>query len=227
MATYTAAQTKGSGSLGEVLTGAKTLTITNHTGSTGTYPIGYLTLEGNPIANKNLSTLNPQVGTLIPGGILPFSSPNITTTVPALNSTFLFDVVGDTQGSGSVISLTSVNGVIKEGIVVETGSNFISGDVITISQNDIQAAGFTNANRSAILDIFPDKIDGNYIGTNMTGSFGTYANGIESGSLNQTNRRFSISIYGSGGSFIFTPSATIAVNSYYIKGVGSFDLTIS
>ncbi len=120
MATYTAAQTKDSGSLGEVLTGAKTFTITNYTSSTGTYPVGYLTLEGNATANKNLSS---------------------------------------------------------------------------------------NAN--------------------MTGSFGTYVNGIESGSLNQTNRRFSISIFGSGGSFVFTPSATIAANSYYIKGVGPFDLTIS
>ena len=120
MATYTAAVTKGSGELGEELTGTKTFTITNYTSSVGTFPVGYLTLEGNATANQNLSA---------------------------------------------------------------------------------------NAN--------------------MTGSFSNFTNGVEAESLNQTNRRFSISIFGSGGSFQFTPSSTIAANSYYIKGVGPFDLTIT
>ncbi len=120
MATYTATQTQNSGSLGEVLTGTKTFTITNYKSSTNTYPVGYLTLEGNSTSNQNLSS-----------------------------------------------------------------------------------------------------------DADMAGSFGAYVNGVEPKSLLQTNRRFSISIYGSGGSFTFTPSATIAANSYYIKGVGVFDLTIT
>ena len=235
MATYTAAQTKGSGSLGEELTGAKTFTITNYTGSTGTYPVGYLTLEGNPTANQNLAPLTPRVGGLKPGITIPLSNSPISCDI---NQTATIQALGGLQGSGSILSFTATgwNGVngsgtgkITEAIVVETGSNYISGDTITIPRGTpgIQGLGFTNADKPAIMDVFPDKLDGTYIGTNMTGSFGTFANGIASGSLLETNRRFSISIFGSGGTFIFTPSATIAINSYYIKGVGPFDLAIS
>ena len=54
MATYLAAQTRNSGSLGEQLNGVKTFIITNNLDSNGQYPVGYLTLEGNSTANKNL-----------------------------------------------------------------------------------------------------------------------------------------------------------------------------
>ena len=47
MASYSSAQTRNSGSLGEQLNGVKTFIITNSKGSNGQYPIGYITLEGN------------------------------------------------------------------------------------------------------------------------------------------------------------------------------------
>lgn len=68
MASYTAAQTRNSGSLGEQLNGAKTFIITNNTGSNDQYPVGYLTLEGNSTANKNLPST-----TFITGSFSSFS----------------------------------------------------------------------------------------------------------------------------------------------------------
>ena len=56
MATYISSSIHGSGSLGEALSGTKTFTITQFTGSTDTRFVGYLTLEGNSTANENLST---------------------------------------------------------------------------------------------------------------------------------------------------------------------------
>ena len=68
MASYTAAQTRNSGSLGEQLNGAKTFIITNTADSNGQYPVGYLTLEGNSTANQNLSST-----TFITGSFSSFS----------------------------------------------------------------------------------------------------------------------------------------------------------
>lgn len=68
MASYSSAQTRNSGSLGEQLNGAKTFIITNSKGSNGQYPIGYLTLEGNSTANQNLSST-----TFITGSFSSFS----------------------------------------------------------------------------------------------------------------------------------------------------------
>ena len=68
MATYLAAQTRNSGSLGEQLNGVKTFIITNNLDSNGQYPVGYLTLEGNSTANKNLPNT-----TFITGSFSSFS----------------------------------------------------------------------------------------------------------------------------------------------------------
>lgn len=61
----------------------------------------------------------------------------------------------------------------------------------------------------------------------MAGTFSDFTGGANPNSLIQTNTRFSISIHGSGGSFIFTPSTPIPANSYYVKGVGEFNIEIS
>ena len=84
---------------------------------------------------------------------LPASSPAFTATV---NDTFNFDVEGSLQGSRAVMAITTAAGVFTTARVINGGENFISGDVITISQNDLQAAGFANANRDLIFDVFPD-----------------------------------------------------------------------
>ena len=56
MATYTAAEMNGSGSVGEELTGVKQFNIVNPLNSLNNYQVGYLTLSGNSTANSNLST---------------------------------------------------------------------------------------------------------------------------------------------------------------------------
>ena len=61
----------------------------------------------------------------------------------------------------------------------------------------------------------------------MGGIFSDFTGGVNPNSLIQTNTRFSISIYGSGGSFKFTPSTPILVNSYYVKSVGEFDIEMA
>jgi len=73
--------------------------------------------------------------------------------------------VGDLQGSGAEIALTAtlvgadVTATITQAKVIKGGENYISGDGITITQNDIQAAGFTNADASLQLDIFPNYLN--------------------------------------------------------------------
>ena len=61
----------------------------------------------------------------------------------------------------------------------------------------------------------------------MGGIFSDFTGGVNPNSLIQTNTRFSISIYGSGGSFKFTPSTPIPSNSYYVKSVGEFDIEMA
>jgi hypothetical protein len=244
MAAYTQVQLN-SGSLGEVLTGGTEYTFTFATPAFTSQSVyggnAYFSMDSSTFTNAGLqgSSTNQKVGSLWSGQALPFSSPNVTTTV---NDTFTFDVVGGTRGSGAQIELTSTAGVINIGFVNSiTGSNFISGDSITISQNDLQAAGFANANRSAIMDLFPDKIDGEYISSNLAGALGTFTGDVSqslfvsqsyfSGSSNPPIWNYSFPIrqdVGQGaGSFNFTPTTTIPASSYYLKSTGHMTLNIT
>ena len=119
MATYTAAQTKGSGSLGDPITVTRKFTITNHKDSQDQYPVGYLTLEGNSNINQNLNA-----------------------------------------------------------------------------------------------------------GISLTGSINVLTGGISEDSIVMSDTKWSISIFGAVGSFQFTPNTLVPVGSYYVKGVGPFDLEI-
>ena len=156
--------------------------------------------DSSTFTNANLqgSSTNAKVGSLWPNERLPFSSPNVTTTV---NDTFTFDVDGGIRGSGATITLTSTAGVITEGFVTsQTGSNFISGDSITISQNDLQAAGFANANRSAIMDLFPDRIDGEYISSDFSGAFANFTTDVSQSNFVSSSRGFAFNIAQAVGS---------------------------
>ncbi|MCP5063738.1 MAG: hypothetical protein GY936_14920 [Ignavibacteriae bacterium] len=63
--------------------------------------------------------------------------------------------------------------------------------------------------------------------TSCEGTFGGYLNSIDEGSLIENKYGFSISVYGAGGAFEFTPTTTIPANSYYLKGVGAVALQLS
>ena len=245
MANYTQEQLN-SGSLGEALAAGIDYTFTLATPAYTSQSVyggnAYFSIDSSTFTNAGLqgSSTNQKVGSLWPNERLPFSSPNVTTTV---NDTFIFDVQGTTRGSSAQIELTSTAGVITEGFVNSiTGSNFISGDSITISQNDLQAAGFANADRSAIMDLFPDKIDGNYISSDLRGALNTFTGDVSqslfisrsfnpdsSTSAGTSTISFSIrQDVGSGnGSFDFTPNQTIPVNSYYLKSTGHMTLNIT
>ena len=173
MANYTAAQMTA-GALGEVLNAGQqyefTLTTPAYTSQSVYFGAATFMTDSSTFTNANLqgSSTNPIVGALEEGAI-PLSNVVAGITV---NGTFLFDVVGDIQGSSAQISLTSTAGTITSALVVRGGRDFTSGDGITISQNDLQAAGFANADASQQIDVFPDHIRGEYVSSNMTGSFG-------------------------------------------------------
>ena len=165
------------------------------------------------------------------GGLIPLSNVVDQITGVGANSTFTFDVDGDLQGSGAQIDLTATAGTITRAKVVRGGQNFTSGDGITISQTDLQAAGFTNADASQQLDLFPDHIEGNYISSDFTGTFANFTTDVSQSNFVSSSDGFSFGIkqaVGSGaGTFDFTPTTTIPVNSYLIKSTGHITLNIS
>ena len=63
--------------------------------------------------------------------------------------------------------------------------------------------------------------------TPITGAFGGYLGDIDGGSLIENLYGFSISLFGKGGEFTFTPTTTIPANTYYLKTTGRAGLEIS
>jgi hypothetical protein len=63
--------------------------------------------------------------------------------------------------------------------------------------------------------------------TFLTGSFSGFTGGASDDTIVSGSFGWSITLSGNAASFIFTPTSTIAANSYYIKGVGLFDLEIT
>jgi len=63
--------------------------------------------------------------------------------------------------------------------------------------------------------------------TPVTGAFGGFLNEIDEGSLQENTYGFSISVFGKGGAFTFTPTITIPANTYYLKTTGRVGLQLS
>ena len=235
MANYTVTQMTA-GVLGEVLTGGTAYTFTiatpAYTSQSVYFGTATLTTDSSTITNTNLqgSSTNAKVGAL-KGGLIPLSNVVDQITGVGANSTFTFDVDGDQQGSSAQIELTATAGTITRANVTRGGQNFTSGDGITISQNDIQAAGFSNADASQQLDLFPDHIEGNYISSNFAGTYANFTTDVSQSNFVSSSCGFSFGIkqsIGNGaGTFDFTPTTTIPVNSYLIKSTGHITLNIS
>ena len=246
MAAYTQVQLN-SGSLGEVLTGGTEYTFTFATPAFTSQSVyggnAYFSMDSSTFTNAGLqgSSTNAIVGAL-KSGLIPLSNTVDQITGVGANTTFTFDVDGDAQGSGAQIDLTSTAGTITRANVVKGGQNFISGDGITISQNDLQAAGFSNADASQQLDLFPNHIEGEYISSNLAGTIGGFTGDVSqslfvsqsyfSGSVNEPSIwTYSFSIrqdVGSGaGTFTFNPTTTVPASSYYLKSTGHMTLNIT
>ena len=235
MANYTVKQMT-EGVLGEVLTGGTTYTFTiatpAYTSQSVYFGSATLTTDSSTVTNTNLqgSSTNAKVGAL-KGGLIPLSNVVDQITGVGANSTFTFDVDGDLQGSSAQIDLTATAGTITRAKVVRGGQNFTSGDGITISQNDLQAAGFSNADASQQLDLFPDHIEGNYISSDFSGTFANFTTDVSQSNFISSSDGFSFGIkqaVGNGaGTFNFTPTTTIPVNSYLIKSTGHITLNIT
>ena len=202
----------------------KDMTLTSQWGNYGT---SYLILDGTGLATQQAGGTTSVTGPL-QLNLIPASSPAFTATV---NDTFNFDVEGSLQGSRAVMAITTAAGVFTTARVINGGENFISGDTITISQNDLQAAGFANANRNIIFDVFPNYVVNTFPNsTTITGSFGGFLNLINEPSLTTGSTGFGISMLNSGsagGAFEFTPTVDIAANSYAIRSTGNFELQIA
>ena len=202
----------------------KDMTLTSQWGNYGT---SYLILDGTGLATQQAGGTTSVTGPL-QLNLIPASSPAFTATV---NDTFNFDVEGSLQGSRAVMAITTAAGVFTTARVINGGENFISGDTITISQNDLQAAGFANANRNIIFDVFPDYVVNTFPNsTTITGSFGGFLNLINEPSLTTGSTGFGISMLNSGsagGAFEFTPTIDVDASSYAIRSTGNFELTIA
>ena len=231
MANYTAAQ-MNAGALGEALNAGQqyefTLTTPTYLSQSVYFNAASFVVDSSTFTNANLqgSSTNPIVGAL-KGGLIPLS--NVVDGI-TVNGTFLFDVDGDLQGSSAQISLTSTAGAITSAEVVRGGRNFTSGDGITISQNDLQAAGFANADASQQIDIFPNHIEGTYVSSDFTGGFTNFDDNLPQSNFVSSSRGFAFNfaqaVGSGGGTFDFTPDVTIPVNSYLLKSTGHISLRI-
>ena len=263
MANYTAAQ-MNAGVLGEVLTAGTDYTFTfatpAYTSQSVYFNSAQFVVDSSTNTNVGLqgSSTNAKVGAL-KGGIIPLSNVVDEIDGAGLNATFTFDVDGDLQGSSAQIALTATlldgdaTATITRANVIRGGQNFISGDGITISLNDIQAAGFTNATNPVApftgglqMDIFPNHIDGWYTPADLAGTFGT-----TTGDLTTTNFVYNYRNSGSSlevltsvgfklkqtldtplaagviGSFQYTPTATIQALTYTLQCTGNVSLNIT
>ena len=275
MAVYNNIALSGDGALGEALTVAGapyTFTFTNT--NTANPPTGDGTNPFNTndcyfIMNSNRATYEgseftgtgTNVGAL-KGGLIPLSNVINGITGAGINATFIFDVQGDQQGSGAQIALISgpldptlapPRATIEVANVIKGGQNFISGDGITISLNDIQAAGFTNAANPVApftgglqMDIFPNHISGWYTPADFTGTFGTTTGDLTTTDFvyNYRNSGSSLEVLtsvgfklkqtldtplaaGVIGSFQYTPTATIQALTYTLQCTGNVSLNIT
>tara|TARA_B110000285_G_scaffold102522_1_gene116678 strand:- start:21 stop:773 length:753 start_codon:yes stop_codon:yes gene_type:complete len=250
MATYNQLAMSGGGALGEALTVAGA--PYTFTFSTPTFPSqsiyggdAYFILNSSVGGNPLLSPINA-AGPLRLGSI-PMSNTVGSIDGPGVNKTFTFDVQGDNGGGGAVINLTSgdldptltpPSTTIISAMVVKAGLNFRTGDGITITQNDLQAAGFTNADDSQQFDVFTNYIETGYaINADLGGVYNTPTGDVRmeqfASSSDGNNSIFNVGFnlrqdVGSGnGSFNFTPNVDIAANSYTIQSTGHYTLTIA
>ena len=255
MAAYTQVQLN-SGSLGEVLTGGTEYTFTFATPAFPSQSVyggnAYFSMDSSTFTNAGLqgSSTNQKVGSLNVGQRIPLSNSPISCDV---NQTATIFVNGLTRGSGAQLSFTSTgwNGILGSGtgkiteafVVSTSGSNYISGDDLNVPRGTpgIQGLGFTNADKAAIMDLFPDKIKGEFISSNLAGTLGTFTGDVSqslfvsqsyfSGSSTPSIWTYSFPIrqdVGQGaGSFNFTPATTIPVSSYYLKSTGHITLNIT
>tara|TARA_B110000858_G_scaffold120161_1_gene137237 strand:+ start:228 stop:923 length:696 start_codon:yes stop_codon:yes gene_type:complete len=230
MATFSSGSMHGSGTPGQELTGGTTYTFQLQNRD-GQYPLRgaqYLVIDGNGLATQQAGGEPTSYVGPLKEISLPPSSPLFTTTV---DGTFIFDVQGAIQGSRALIAITTQAGIFSTAKVQSGGVDFLDGDTITISQNDLQAAGFTNANRNIIFDVFPNYIAYIYpTNTTITGVFGGFLNSITSNSLTTSSIGWGIEMPDSGsigGAFEFTPTTTIPQDSYAIRSTGHFELTIA
>ena len=241
MATYNQLQMAEGGVLGEALTAGTTYTFTFTTPTFTSQSVyggdAYFILNSSVGGNPLLSPITA-------------AGPLNTSYIPLSNGTISCDanrsatinVTSNFNRGSAVLEFTSVGwdetlgsltGKITHARVIDGGLNFRTGDEIAVKQGTpgIQGLGFTNADKPAIMDLFPDKINCIFPNsTTITGSFGGFLNLINEPSLTTGSTGFGISMLNSGsagGAFEFTPTVDIAVNSYAIRSTGNFELQIA
>jgi hypothetical protein len=93
---------------------------------------------------------------LIIGDSLPLTTPIPTTTAAITSSALALTGVSGSGATGAVYS----NGTAIEKIqVITTGSDYVIGDIITISQADLVTAGFTAASGDLVSTLTADNLN--------------------------------------------------------------------
>tara|TARA_R110001606_G_scaffold5848_2_gene26714 strand:- start:42 stop:752 length:711 start_codon:yes stop_codon:yes gene_type:complete len=236
MASYNANQLTGAGTPIESLPSSSTYDFELHRPSSLTGSC-YFTME----TKRNAEGAYTAPTTLISGEDL-----TITTGFSAsVANTFEFDenTTGSISGSGAILFLTTagtapnctlikceVSGLRNYGDTdydyIGGGSGYVLGETITVSQNDLQAAGFANADASAVFTIgISNLIPTNAVGIyNLNTGTGSFTGAISSSHI------FSVVVQPTPdltSSFTFTPTANIAVSSSFLRATGGVTLTIS
>ena len=212
MASYTAQQLKGAGTAIEKISAAKTFDLTNPSNEDAYFTVeqvmpesGYFTAPGVLVVNSELT-------------LIGFFTTTVDQSVDVtINST---QTSGD--GDGAVIRLTSSGGVFTSGEVINGGTGFVVGEVITISQADLITLGFANANNPANLRV----LFGDLEATNARGVYSAFTN-ISASTLITSSYISSVVVPSGVSSYIFDPSAGIAISSSMLRATGGITLVIS
>ena len=229
MASYTAKQLNRAKTPIEGLTAGENyvFSITNNT-STGT---AYFTVETDGNDNKVYTaptTLVSDADLAITTGFtcsvatsIIFYSESLNSSLNGINATLKLTTTGVSPNCILTRCEIAVDGTDPINFN-SGGTGYVLGETITISQNDLQAAAFSNADSDAVFTVGAT----NLIPTNALGLYSGFSE-INENSLVTSSYVSSVVVPKGVGSYTFTPTANIAVSSSFLRATGGMTLNLS
>ena len=229
MASYTAKQLNRAKTPIEGLTAGENyvFSITNNT-STGT---AYFTVETDGNDNKVYTaptTLVSDADLAITTGFtcsvatsIIFYSESLNSSLNGVNATLKLTTTGVSPNCILTRCEIAVDGTDPINFN-SGGTGYVLGETITISQNDLQAAAFSNADSDAVFTVGAT----NLIPTNALGLYSGFSK-INENSLVTSSYVSSVVVPKGVGSYTFTPTANIAVSSSFLRATGGMTLNLS
>ena len=229
MASYTARQLNRAKTPIEGLTAGENyvFSITNNN-STGT---AYFTVETDGNDNKVYTaptTLVSDADLAITTGFtcsvatsIIFYSESLNSSLNGINATLKLTTTGVSPNCILTRCEIAVDGTDPINFN-SGGTGYVLGETITISQNDLQAAAFSNADSDAVFTVGAT----NLIPTNALGLYSGFSK-INENSLVTSSYVSSVVVPKGVGSYTFTPTANIAVSSSFLRATGGMTLNLS